>query len=76
MSRKIFGLYWTSIFKKTSPEPNNIFLGNPPNPSHLKGRDLTGSKPPVDGLPTHRFLSVTLISDFLSPMQHLKQKSM
>ena len=64
MSRKIFRLYWTSIFKKSSPEPNNIFLGNPPNPSHLKGRDLTGSKPPVDGLSTHRFLPEILIEAF------------
>lgn len=39
-----------------SPQPHNILLRNPPGPSHLTGQDLTGSRPPVDGLSTHCFL--------------------
>jgi len=41
---------WSSSFKKLLPQPNDIFLRDPPGPSDLIGRDPFGPEAPVDRL--------------------------
>jgi hypothetical protein len=50
ISKKFLPLFGHLLSKKLSPQPFQIFLGNPPGLSNFVGWDLLGPQAPVDGL--------------------------